>query len=146
MRRTLPPAEIEQIINKICGYYLITKEEVLSKSRHEKIVEARHHIFFEMRKRRMSHPQISKIFYRDPTTVVCAMKKKKQFPDLFTDRERNPLPEPIITVTPAGEKYLDLIDEPTNQGKDYADYMQDQDKTTKTFWNLRIDKQRKDTR
>lgn len=144
MRRTLPPAEIEQIINKICDNYLVTKEEVISKSRHRRFSKARHHIFYEMRKRGMSFNQIGRIFGRDHTTIVCAVHKYQEFPDLFIEKEPEPEPEPIVILP--SEKYLDLIDEPTNQGKDYADYMQDQDKTTKTFWNLRIDKQRKDTR
>jgi chromosomal replication initiation ATPase DnaA len=85
---------IDMIINTVlkvmCHYFDVTKEEVLSKKRHRKIVRARHFfIYFVRLKSKMTLSEIGTVVGRDHTSCTHAINEiNSQLTNKFDDAYR----------------------------------------------------------
>ena len=53
----------------------VTAEEIVGNCREAHIVEARHKVWFVMRREGLSYPAIARLVERDHTTIMYALKK-----------------------------------------------------------------------
>lgn len=66
----------EMVFSKVIEYFGLTKESILSKNRHAKLVEPRHIAMYLIKKKTsLSDGEVAKFFNRDRTTILHATHK-----------------------------------------------------------------------
>lgn len=71
-----PELTAERILDVVCGYYEVPREDVLGTSRLGELIPPRHAAMFLVRQvLKLSYPEIGEIFHRDHTTVMAAEEK-----------------------------------------------------------------------
>lgn len=75
--------DARQIIMEVAIAHGVSYEDILGRSRERHLVAARHEAIYEVRKRRphLSLPQIGRIFKRDHTTILHALRQMERQED-----------------------------------------------------------------
>ena len=79
-KKTFEKIDKDSIILKVCNYYGVTLEELMSKSRLRKIADARNTLFYIFHKcYKMSSPEVGKIFNKNHATILSGANKIEGF-------------------------------------------------------------------
>lgn len=76
--------ELDQILNSICSFYRIEKEELVSENRKAYLVEARQMFFYLCEEfSEQPYTKIGKFIERDHSTVIYSISKIRMLKDVY---------------------------------------------------------------
>lgn len=77
-----------QLLERVCKYYNVNEDKLKSKSRKSIYVEPRHMIFYVAHHYyRIPCIEVGKMFNRDHSSVLYAVRKYREYLDLDIDKE-----------------------------------------------------------